>query len=135
MNIPNVTRITQLHELLLAKKVSRYMKYFDTDGKMELLFLIYLHEDDISWGISDYVSAVSSSPQSNSSLAIFVRHLIELGVFLEVDSTKKTRKHLMFSDILKKEFHSFMLMQGKVIDKFTRKKSRAVDYAGKYGMR
>ena len=124
MTVPNFTRVTQLHELLLSKKASRYMKWFDNDNKMELLFLVYLNQGDQTWGINDYINAVSSSPQSNSSMSVFLRHLTDQKILLMQDTDKRTRKHLIFSKQLTKEFESYMFMQSNIIDAMARKKSK-----------
>ena len=127
MTVPNFTRVTQLHELLLSKKASRYMKWFDNDNKMELLFLVYLNQGDQTWGINDYINAVSSSPQSNSSMSVFLRHLTDQKILLMQDTDKRTRKHLIFSKQLTKEFESYMCMQSNIIDAMARKKSKMIN--------
>lgn len=98
------TRVSRMHESLVAKRHSRAIKHFDTDIKLELLFLIYLRERDPTWGIGDYVSALTSSPQSNSSMTGFVRDMLDAKVLEATESDKQTRKHLKMSPGLWEEF-------------------------------
>lgn len=132
MKPSGLTRITQLHELLLAKRGTRCMKYFDNDIKMELLFLIYLHQGDKTWGISDYVNAISTSPQSNSSLSLFIRNMLKASVFELQGSDKKTRKHLVFTPRTQKELEAMVLMHGTILDQFSRKKSTPLPASEKF---
>lgn len=97
-------KVTRIHESLVAKRHSLAIKYFDTDVKLELLYLIYLKDRDPSWGIGDYVSCLTSAPQSNSSISAFVREMLDTGVLEATEGVKQTRKHLRMSSQLMKEF-------------------------------
>jgi len=109
--------VCQLHELLFSVRNTKQLRWFDTNLKWELLFMIYIHECDSDWGIGEYVNAISTSPQSNSTMGAFLRNLIDEEALLITDSYKKTRKHLTLDNSLRDELDSMVRCMDKIFDK------------------
>lgn len=103
-----------LHEVTLAKRQTGAMKRFDNDLKLEMLLLISLHENDEEWGIADYINCISASPQSNSSMHGFIRDLLEDDILVATETSKKSRKHLMMSERLRKEVNAYFKVLANV---------------------
>ena len=89
--------IAQLHERLVSKRNFRHMRWFNTDAKMELLYVVYLFQGTPSFGLTDYINAISTAPQSNANMTVFIRNMIEVGAFDVCGTDKKSRKHLFVS--------------------------------------
>ena len=109
--------VCQLHELLFSVRNTKQLKRFDTNLKWELLFMIYIHECDNDWGIGEYVNAISTSPQSNSTMGAFLRNLIDEEALHITDSYKKTKKHLTLNDSLRDELDSMVRCMNMIFDK------------------
>jgi len=62
-----------LRALAYKSKETQFLKLFSDDVKLEFLFLVLHHEDDQNWHIATYLFALSTSPQSNSRMTIFIR--------------------------------------------------------------
>lgn len=109
--------ICQLHELLFSVRNTKQLRRFDTNLKWELLFMIYIHECDSDWGIGEYVNAISTSPQSNSTMGAFLRSLIDEDALQITDSYKKTKKHLTLHNSLRHELDSMVRCMNVIFEK------------------
>ena len=88
-----------------------FLRRFDSDTRMELLYLILVNEAKIEWGIADYLDDLSTSPQSNSSMHTFIRELIKDGALIVCTEHKLTSKHLVLSEQLRVELDKYQRLQ------------------------
>ena len=68
-----------LRALAYKSNETQFLKLFSDDIKLELLFLVLTHENDQNWNIANYLFALSTAPQSNSRMTIFIRQLVKMG--------------------------------------------------------
>lgn len=102
------------HEWL--QEVSKYpnVNYFRHSGAtMILMTTIASLNGDFNYGITDYIKISqqhqASKNHSESSLRNFLMQAIKDGHFVTLDNPlKKTRKTLVLSDTLKKEFSKWL---------------------------
>ena len=103
-----------LRALAYKSKETQFLKLFSHDVKLEFLFLVLHHEDDQNWHIATYLFALSTSPQSNSRMTIFIRQLLKIGAMHACSNHKATSKHLRLGDRLRGELNMFLwLWAGK----------------------
>lgn len=102
---------TKLRAYNYKRQQTVYLKRFDSDTRMELLYLILVNEAKIEWGIADYLDDLSTSPQSNSSMHLFIRDLIKDGALIVCTEHKLTSKHLVLSEQLRMEVDQYQRMQ------------------------
>jgi hypothetical protein len=81
-----------LRALAYKSKETQFLKLFSDDVKLEFLFLVLHHEDDQNWHIATYLFALSTSPQSNSRMTIFIRQLLKIGAMHACSNHKATIK-------------------------------------------
>lgn len=74
---------------------------------MELLLSIWQSEKDELAGISTYVCAVSTSPQTDSAMHLFIREMIGLGCFIVTNGPKASKKHLLLCNQLRGEAENY----------------------------
>jgi hypothetical protein len=103
-----------LRALAYKSKETQFLKLFSDDVKLEFLFLVLHHEDDQNWHIATYLFALSTSPQSNSRMTIFIRQLLKIGAMHACSNHKATSKHLRLGDRLRAELDMYLwLWAGK----------------------
>ena len=68
-----------MRALAYKSKETQFLKLFSDDIKLELLFLLLTHENDQNWNIANYLFALSTAPQFNSRMTIFIRQLVKMG--------------------------------------------------------
>jgi hypothetical protein len=103
-----------LRALAYKSKETQFLKLFSDDVRLEFLFLVLHHEDDQNWHIATYLFALSTSPQSNSRMTIFIRQLLKIGAMHACSNYKATSKHLCLGDRLRAELDMYLwLWAGK----------------------
>ena len=101
---------SMLDATLYKRKNTCFLKWFDNDIKMELLFMIVQNQHDQDWNISRYISTISSAPQSNSMIELFIRMMVSVGAFKIVHLKKLSSKNICISSQLKSELTSYYRM-------------------------
>ena len=97
-------------------EVSKYpnVNYFRHSGAtMSLMVTIASLNGDFNFGVTDYIKIAqqhqTSKNHSESSLRNFLMQAIKNGHFVAIDNPlKKTRKTLVLSDTLKKEYRNWL---------------------------
>jgi hypothetical protein len=97
-----------LRALAYKSKETQFLKLFSDDIKLELLFLVLTHENDQNWNIANYLFALSTAPQSNSRMTIFIPQLVKMGAMQACSHHKATSKHLRFGNILRGELDMYL---------------------------
>ena len=114
---------------------TQFLKLFNDDTKIELLFIIQKHEKDFHWNISKYLYSLRKSPQSDSRMNLFVRELLEIGALESCSEFKATSKHLLLSSVLRSELRKFLLIwAGKDLETVTDEEAAALLFAFKVGV-
>ena len=98
------------------QEVSKYpnVNYFRHSGAtMSLMATIASFNGDFNYGVTDYIKIAqqhqASKNHSESSLRNFLMQAIKDGHFVTLDNPlKKTRKTLVLSDTLKKEYRNWL---------------------------
>ena len=107
----------RLRAYTYKRQKTTHLRRFDTDTRMELLYLIVVNENRVEWGISHYLDVLSTSPQSNSSMHSFVRELIKDQALIVCTEHKLTSKHLVLSELLRQELHKYQTLQRAEVSK------------------
>ena len=89
------------------KADTRYLRRFDYFIKFELLLIILSKEPKPEWNIARYLNAMTTTPQSDSSMNHFVRDMIRMGALIVSKQHKRTSKHLHLCSVLRDELARF----------------------------
>lgn len=121
-----------LTALKYMRKETVHLRRFDDLIKMELLYIILYHEEDLDWNISRYVDALSTSPQSDSRMILFIRGLVRGGALVASNDHKRTAIHLFLSDTLRQELRTYIrLYNGEEVRHLTESEEAALLFAFK----
>lgn len=119
-----------LDALNYKNRETNFLKLFSDDIKLEFLLLVLKHEEEYNWNISRYLFALSTSPQSDSRMHLFIRYLLKIGALNSSSKYKSSSKHLLISDCLRAELKKFLIMwSGENKSEITNEEIRALLFA------